>query len=79
MPPDVSILALASLAATGNAARDIGHMAIGNLLHLDVGRSESLGSFLGIHGVPSQWSANVCFCGRDPRGKKRAPNGQKRG
>ena len=39
-------------------------MAIGNLLHLDVGRSGSLGSFLGVHGVPSQWSANVCFCGR---------------
>lgn len=64
MLPDVSILALAVLSATGSAARDVGHMGIGNLLHLDVGRSDSLGSFLGVRGVPSQWGANVCFCGR---------------
>lgn len=45
MPPDVSILALAVLAATGNAARVVGHAAIGNLLHLDVGRSIALARF----------------------------------
>jgi hypothetical protein len=44
----------AVLAATDKPARDVEHMAIGNLLLLDVSRSDSLGSFLGVHRVPSQ-------------------------